>query len=340
MSYNNVIADDHAVAQAIKLGRNILLSQDFVETTDYHGVVTFGRTPPDWKDFFQQNLAKRQRGYDTKSTNYTTDFLGGRYRCILANSQKGWGISMRALPIKVPALRDDCGLDWTDLKDLCSGSGLTLFAGRMASGKSTTLAGCIGNLNPMQAQIATVEDPIEVLYPSFSIIQREVGTHVDNFADAIRDCVRQSRTTIVVSEIRDTETANAALLAASTGHSVLATIHADNAFDIYTRMSALIDPRYERVLARNLRGLWWQHVVRFGTTERKPLPVYESLLVDNEAKNIFEKGTTALPMLASVMQRQHRKQMGEVAASYVSQGRATREEMAEFLVTRNRVAHG
>lgn len=339
MIYTASVADDEVVAKALSMGRNILLSQDFVETTDFHGIVTFGRTPPEWRNFFQENQAKKQRGYDTKASNYTTEFLGRRYRCILANSQKGWGISMRWLPVKVPALRDDCGLDWADLKDLCSGSGLTLFAGRMASGKSTTLSGCIGNLNPLQAQIATVEDPIEVVYPSFSIIQREVGTHVENFADAIRDCVRQSRTTIVVSEIRDTETANAALLAASTGHSVLATIHADNAFDIYTRMSALIDPRYERVLARNLRGLWWQHIVRFGTAERKPLPIYESLMVDNEAKNIFEKGTTALPMLASVMLRQKRKQMGEVAASYVSQGRATREEMAEFLITRNRAAH-
>lgn len=338
MIWTNNMAEDAVVEEAMKMGRNIQLSDDFVETTDYHGVVTFGRTPPVWKDFFQTNLAKRRKGYDTKSSHYTTEYLGGRYRCCLANSAKGWGISMRALPTKVPALRDDCGLDWNDLKELCVGSGLTLFAGRMGSGKSTTMAGCIGQLDPRQSQIATVEDPIEVLYPSYSIIQREIGTHVDNFAEAIRDCVRQSRTTIVVSEIRDSETANAALLAASTGHSVLGTIHADNVFDVYTRMSALIDPRYERVLARNLRGLWWQHVVRFGTTQRKPIPVYESLVVDNEAKNIFEKGTTALPMLASVMERQHRKQMGEVAASYVSQGRASRDEMAEFLLPRNRVS--
>ena len=79
--------------------------------------------------------------------------------------------------------------------------------------------------------------------------------------------------------------------------------------------------------------------MRFGSTDRKPLVVYESLVVDNEAKNIFEKGTTALPQLASVMERQKRKQMGEVAASYVSQGAATREEMAEFLTPRNRVSY-
>lgn len=338
MSLITALADSSAVEKAIMVGNNIHLSADYVETTDYHGVVTFGHTPPEWKNFFQTNWATKRKGTPTKSSHYTTEFLGGRFRCCLANAAKGWSISMRSLPNKVPALRDDCGLDWADLKDLTLGSGLTLFAGRMGSGKSTTMAAVIGQLDPRQSQIAIIEDPIEVLYPSFSIIQREIGTHVENFAEAIRDCVRQSRTTIVVSEIRDSETANAALLAASTGHSVFATIHADNAFDVYTRFSALIDPRYERVLARNLRGVWWQHVVRFGTKERKPLTVYESFVVDNDAKNIFEKGTTALPQLAAVMDRQKRKQMDEVAATYVSRGLASRDEMAEFLVPRNRMS--
>lgn len=334
---NTSVADDEAISKALNAGRNILLTENYVETTDYHGITTFGRTPPIWKDFFQKNYTEKVRGSQMKSSHYTTEYLGSRYRCCMANSQKGWGISMRTLPLKIPSLRDDLQLDWNILRELTEGAGLTLFAGRMGSGKSTTMAATIGQLDPRSAQIATVEDPIEVIYPSHSVIQREIGTHVENFAEAIRDCVRQSRTTIVVSEIRDSETANAALLAASTGHSVYATIHADNAFDIYTRMSALIDPRYERVLARNLRGLWWQHIVRFGSADRKPLPVYESLVVDYEARNIFEKGTTALPMLASVMERQKRKNMADIAMGHVSQKRASREEMAEFIQRRNRV---
>lgn len=332
------IADESDVLKAIENGRNILLTQEFVETTDFHGATTFGKTPAIWRDFFQRSLAEKKRASNSKSAHYTTEWLGNRYRCCLANSQKGWGIAMRALPLKIPSLRDDLQLDWAILKELTEGAGLTLFAGRMGSGKSTTMAATIGNLDPIASQIATVEDPIEVVYPSYSVIQREVGTHVDSFEEAIRDCVRQSRSTIVVSEIRDSETANAALMAASTGHSVFATIHADSAFDIYTRMSALIDSRYERVLARNLRGLWWQHVVRFGTAERKPIPIYESILVDTEARNIFEKGPTALPMLASVMERQKRASMAEVARRHVVQGRASKDELAEFLARRNRLS--
>ncbi len=330
--------DSQRIEAALQTGSNIYLTEKYVETTDDHGITVTGLVPPMWKDFFQNSHAKKVRGSQTKAAHYTDEFLGARYRCCLANSVKGWGISMRRLPNKIPSLRDDLGLDWNILEPLTLGSGLTLFAGRMGSGKSTTMAATIGRLDPRTTSIATVEDPIEVLYPSASIIQREVGTHVDSFPEAIRDCVRQNRTTIVVSEIRDAETANAALMAASTGHSVFATVHADNAFDIYIRMLALIDHRYERLLARNLRGLWWQQVVRFGTKERKPVPVYESLMVDNEARQILEKGPDALQMLASVMDRQRRQTMAEVAMGYVTKGRASRDEMYEFLVRRNRLA--
>jgi twitching motility protein PilT len=317
-------------------GTNIYLTEKYVETTDYHGISTYGLAPPMWRDFYQRNLSERIRTSPLKAAHYTTELNGHRYRCCLANSVKGFGIAMRRLPLKIPSLRDDLNLDWSIIEPLTKGSGLTLFAGRMSSGKSTTMAATIGKLDPRKTSIATVEDPIEVLYPSPSIIQREVGTHVEDFPMAIKDCVRQNRTTIVVSEIRDSETANAALLAASTGHSVFATIHSDNAFDVYTRMQALVDSRYERLLARTMRGMWWQQVVRFGDKARTPIPVYESLLVDNQARSVLDKGTGALQMLADVMNRQGRKNMAEVAMEHVARGRATREEMAEFLHHRNR----
>lgn len=327
------------LSEALLRGANVFLTRTgFVETTDDFGIVTRGRADPEWNNFFETNYSAKARGSLTKASHYTTEFLGKRYRCCLANSAKGWGISMRRLPNKIPALRDDLGLEWKIIEPLMFGTGLTLFAGRMGCGKSTTMAASIGMLDDRNAQIATVEDPIEVLYPSETIIQREVGTHVDSFPEAIRDCVRQNRTTIVVSEIRDAETANAALLAASTGHSVLATIHADSCIDIYTRMLTLIDQRYERVLARNLRGLWWQQVVRFGDRKRKPIPIYESLVVDNEARLILDGGPSKLQMLASVMDRQGRKDAYHMAMVAVQNGKASKDEMSEFLMKRNRLS--
>lgn len=340
MSVTSDLQEDFDLMEkSLQQGTNIYLSERFVETTDDHGISTRGLAPPIWKDFFQTNLAEKSRASPLRASHYTTEHNGNRYRCCLANSAKGFGIAMRRLPNKIPSLRDDLGLDWSVIEALTEGSGLTLFAGRMGSGKSTTMAATIGKLDPRKTAITTVEDPIEVLYPSPSIIQREVNTHVESFPMAIKDCVRQNRTTIVISEIRDSETANAALLAASTGHSVFATIHAENAFDVYTRMLALVDERYERLLARTMRGMWWQQVVRFGDKERRPIPVFESILVDNQARNILEKGTGALQMLADVMQRQGRKNMAEVAMEHVSRGRATRDEMSEFLHRRNRLNH-
>lgn len=86
-------------------------------------------------------------------------------------------------------------------------------------------------------------------------------------------------------------------------------------------------------------ALWWQHVVRFGTSERKPIPIYESIIVDTEARNIFDKGPSALPMLAGVMDNQKRKSMAEVAMMQVARGLATREELSEFIQRRNRLSN-
>ena len=321
----------------LQQGTNIYLRENYVQTSDDHGIVNEGKPPHIWLDFFQTNLSTRARRSPDLSAHYTAELAGNRYRCCLANSYKGWGINMRKLPNKIPTFRDDLHLDWQVIEPLTRGSGLTLFAGRMGSGKSTTMTAAIGKLLETEASVGTVEDPIEALYDKQSVIQREIGTHVKSFPEAIRDCVRQQRNVIVISEIRDADTANAALMAASTGHSVFATIHADNIFDIYIRMLALVDHRYERLLARSLRGLWWQQVVRFGTKERRPLPVYESLLVDVEARQVLEKGPDALPMLANAMDRQKRQNMSQVAMDYVRMNKANREEMSEFLTRRNMI---
>lgn len=332
------VAEGEELSDLMHDGANIFITdRGYVTTTDDFGVKTVGTAPPLWKDFFQTNHATKGRASNTKASHYTTDFMGQRYRICLANSAKGWSMSMRRLKAKLPAMRDDLDLDWNVIEPLIRGSGLTLFAGRMGCGKSTTMAATIGQLDPSQSDIATLEDPIEFLYDDESILQREVGAHVGSFAEGIIDCVRQNRTTIVVSEIRDAETANAALLAASTGHSVLATIHADGVFDIVTRMLALVEPRYEKLLARTLRGLWWQQVVRFGTRDRRPVPIYESLLVDHEARMILDGGPAKFPMLAACMEKQGRKNAAWVASMAVANGRAKREELSEFLQRRDRL---
>ncbi|SED32074.1 twitching motility protein PilT [Pseudomonas saponiphila] len=317
---------------------NLYLTSNFVETTDNNGVYSRIACEGTWKDLFETTVAEKKKADRKKSSDFTIEWNGSRYRCNLADSYHGYGLTMRILPAGAPSFREDLKLDANIVLSLLKGTGLTLFAGQMGSGKSTTMFAALERMDKKErGPIGTVEDPIEGLLTGPGVIQREVGTHVDSFAQAIKDFVRQNRHTIAVSEIRDPETANAALMAASTGHSVVATIHADSALDVFPRMLALVDDKLAKILPRTMRGIWWQHVVRFGDSDRKPLPVYESLEVTNAVRQILEAGVDKLPQLGNEMQRQSRKSMAETAMQLVAQRLATRDEVAEFINRRGRI---
>lgn len=318
---------------------NVYMTNEILEVEDNHGVFTQIKPPPEWAEFFQRMLEEKLKPRSTKASNFTESFLGFRYRCILAQSIAGPGINMRKLMTSVPNIRDQLKLDWNVIYPLMKGTGLTIFAGQMGSGKSTTMIAALERLGRLErGPMGTVEDPIEVIFQGGSVIQREVGTHVESFEEAIKDFVRQNRKTIMVGEIRDPETANAAVLAASTGHSVFATLHADSAIDIIPRMLTLLDVKNARVLSRTLRGLWWQHVIRHGTTARDPVPIYESVMVDNTVRQLIESGSDKLPQIIEVMRRQGRKTMAETAIAQVTAKRVTRDEVSQWLEARGRIS--
>lgn len=317
---------------------NLYITEKYVEITDNHGV--FNRIPTEgtWKDMFERIKNEKKKADRKKSSDFTTEYDGARYRCNLADSLHGYGLTMRILPAGAPSFREDLRLDAQVVLSLLKGTGLTIFAGQMGSGKSTTMYAALERMDKKErGPIGTVEDPIEGILSGPGVIQREVGTHVDSFEQAIKDFVRQNRHTIAVSEIRDPETANAALLAASTGHSVVATIHADSAMDVYPRMLALVDDKYAKILPGTMRGIWWQHVVRFHDENRKPVPIYESIEVTHGVRQILEAGPDKLPQLINQMKQQGRKTMAETAMHLVSQRSASREEVAEFLFRRGRI---
>lgn len=317
---------------------NIYMTSTFIEVVDNFGVEKQGKNEGVWLDFFETMVAQRA-GLDLKNSHdFTTKLNGYRYRCCLAASNDGWGISMRQLPVNVPRLREDLQLDWNPIEPLMRGTGLTLFAGQMNSGKSTTLYSAIDRMDKRErGPITTIDDPTEIILRGPGVIQREIGTHVASFPQAIRDCMRQFRKTIVISEIRDPETAAAAVLAASTGHSVYGTIHTDSATEIVPRMLTLLDPKYARLLPGTLRGLWWQHVIRFGDASRKPVPIFESIEVTSSVRQILEAGPNRYPLLAQEMKSQGRKTMQECASALVSRGVVKRDEVSEFLYRRGRV---
>ena len=155
----------------------------------------------------------------------------GRFRVNVFMQSRGPGAVLRQIPTVIPSL-DDLGLG-PIFKELCRREkGLILVTGPTGSGKSTTLAAMVNEINQTwQGHILTVEDPVEFVHPPKScyVNQREVGTHTHSFANALKSALREDPDVILVGEMRDLETISLAITAAETGHLVFGTLHTSSA---------------------------------------------------------------------------------------------------------------
>jgi twitching motility protein PilT len=169
----------------------------------------------------------------------------------------------------VPGTAEELGLPSVIYELADEQRGLVLVTGPTGSGKTTTLASMVDHINHTRAcHIVTIEDPIEYLHRDHvaAIEQREVGFDTDSFASAMRVVLRQDPDVILVGEMRDKETAFAALSAAETGHLVLSTLHTINATETISRVVDFFPPYQQsqiRVsLAGSIRGTIAQRLVR------------------------------------------------------------------------------
>ena len=144
----------------------------------------------------------------------------------------------------------------TVIADLAkSNRGLILVTGATGSGKSTTMAAMINEINQNQSKhILTIEDPIEFVYRNEKclISQREVYNHTTSFPEAIRNAMRENPDVIVIGEMRDAETMQAALSAALTGHLVISTVHTSNAILALERLVNMVSEDRREQLAIDL----------------------------------------------------------------------------------------
>ena len=155
----------------------------------------------------------------------------GRYRANVFIDHRGMNAVFRVIPEKPPTI-EELGLP-PHLKEIADfHQGLVLICGPSGSGKSTTLAALVNLFNETRTDhILTMEDPVEFVHPfkSCLINQREVGTHTESFARALRAALREDPDVIVIGELRDNESVSLALTAAETGHVVLGTISSTSA---------------------------------------------------------------------------------------------------------------
>jgi twitching motility protein PilT len=164
------------------------------------------------------------------------------------------GIILRIINTKIPSI-SDLGLV-PIVKDIANQRrGLILLTGATGSGKSTTLAAMINQINEQRnCHIITIEDPIEYLHTQKKarITQREVGSDTENFSGALRAALRQDPDVILIGEMRDPETISIALKAAETGHVVFSTIHTTNAVASIGRIIAMYPPEEQEDVRKRL----------------------------------------------------------------------------------------
>jgi twitching motility protein PilT len=175
----------------------------------------------------------------------------GRFRVNAFQQRNSLALVIRVIPIRIPEL---ASLNLPPILPALANErrGLVLVAGTTGSGKSTTLAAVIDQINRTRtAHVITIEDPIEFLFSNqkSSIVQREIGVDTSSFAVALRAALRQDPDVIMVGEMRDVETIDITLKAAETGHLVFSTAHTTDAAKTIQRILAAF-PATEQNMVR------------------------------------------------------------------------------------------
>jgi twitching motility protein PilT len=177
-----------------------------------------------------------------------------RFRVNIFRQKGNYAIVMRKLNTDIPTV-DNLNLP-TIFQDICrEKTGLVLVTGATGSGKTTTLAAVLNEINHNQAvHIVTLEDPIEYVHPHLlsTFNQRELGSDFSTYPNGLRAALRQAPKVILVGEMRDRETVEIALTAAETGHLVLSTLHTIDAGQSIGRMLGMFELAEEKQVRARL----------------------------------------------------------------------------------------
>ena len=263
--------------------------------------------PPDTRELVYGILNQSQR--QKLETDLEIDFSyavpgKARFRVNAYYQRASLGAAFRLVPTSIRTLEElklpKSLHDWTNKP-----RGLVLVTGPTGSGKSTTLASLINEINEQRpCHIMTVEDPIEFLHrhKRAMINQREVGADTHSFANALRSVLRQDPDVILVGEMRDLETIQIAITAAETGHLVFGTLHTSDAPQTVDRVIDVFPPHQQDqvrvMLANSLQGICCQQLVP--TTSRGRTVVCEVLNPTPAVRNLVREGKTH--QIYSVMQ--------------------------------------
>jgi twitching motility protein PilT len=220
-----------------------------------------------------------------------------RFRVNMFVQRKGISAVFRVIPEDVRSM-DELGLPTQLKKATTFKNGLVIVTGPTGSGKTSTLAAMINEINRNQKKhIITIEDPIEYVHKDNQCIvqQREVGVHTHSFQKALRSALREDPDVIMLGEMRDLETIQQAITAAETGHLVFATLHtmgcADSVNRIIDSFPADQQNQVRTQLSESLKAVFWQDLVK--TKDGKGRVSAIEIMFSNSAiANMIRKGST------------------------------------------------
>jgi Tfp pilus assembly pilus retraction ATPase PilT len=268
---------------------------------------------------------------ENQTKDWTTTLNNNRYRVHLFHSHRGWNAALRLLSSKIMSF-DELGIDKEEVMSVSDGIGLTLFCGPTGAGKSTTMNTVIDSLlqeNKLGVAVS-IEDPIEYLHNQDAIFQREVGKDVDSFSQGLVEAVRCTPKTIIIGEIRDSETAIEAVKAGLNGHRVFATLHASSVSEAISRLWAFLDDQGDELLVQSLGGIVAQHLINIDSNKKHLL--YETLKIDDKVKNILNqvlKDGNDMAQLNHAKTTQNRLSLKDKATLFVQSG-GDRELVKQF----------
>ena len=254
--------------------------------------------PEDTEAYAREILQDAYEKYDAIG-EYDTSYSihgKGRFRVNIYKQRNSTALAIRVISLDMPTL-DSLGYPET-LKDICNlKRGLVLVTGPTGSGKSTTLAALINEINSnRESHIITIEDPIEFLHKhNKSIVnQREIGKDTLSYERALKAALREDPDVILIGEMRDLETISTAITAAETGHLVFSTLHTIGAAKTIDRIVDLFPPHQQEQikiqLASVLQIIISQQLVETVDGDRNA--ALEIMVATPAIKNLIREGKT------------------------------------------------
>ena len=249
---------------------------------------------------------RRQLFYAERELNFAFERSGdGRFRANVLWQRGTMALVIRRIQRLIPSF-EELNLPGDVLRKLAAeSSGLILITGPTGSGKSTTIASILDSINHANARhIMTLEDPIEFQFQEVQAIinQREVGVDTRSFTEGLRNALRQSPDVLFISDIRDRETMEAALLAAEAGQLVLSCVHTTNAVTTVERLIAFFPPHQHTLirlrLSMALKGIISLRLLARSDGVAGRIPAYEILISTPTVREFLRDGRTdQLPLL-------------------------------------------